>query len=84
MQRLRKPGPEAAALRAIELDENLAAAPRIAANQIDKAMDWIEKGFESHDPQMVYLTTPAQMFEPLFGDPRFIAICQKMNLPFPE
>ena len=53
----------------------------IIANQPDKAMDWIEKGFELHDPIMTYITKSAQIFDPLFGNPRFIAICKKMNLP---
>jgi len=52
----------------------------IIANQSDKAMDWIEKGFESHDPLMSYITQTAHILEPLFGNPRFIAICEKMNL----
>jgi tetratricopeptide (TPR) repeat protein len=56
----------------------------IIANQPDKAMDWIEKGFELHDPIMTYITKSAQIFEPLFGNPRFIAICKKMNLPLPK
>jgi TolB-like protein len=56
----------------------------IVANQLDKAMDWVEKGFEMHDPLMTYITTPARYFDALFGDSRFIAICQKMNLPLPE
>jgi serine/threonine protein kinase len=56
----------------------------IIANQPDKAMDWIEKGFELHDPQMTYITATGQYFNQLFGDPRFIAICQKMNLPLPK
>ena len=34
----------------------------IMANQPDKAMDWIEKGFELHDPLMTYITTSAQYF----------------------
>ena len=52
----------------------------IIANQSDKAMDWIEKGFESHDPLMSYITQTAHILEPLFGNPRFISICKKMNL----
>jgi tetratricopeptide (TPR) repeat protein len=55
----------------------------IIANQPDRAMDWIEKGFDFHDPQMTYITKSAQFFEPLFGNTRFIAICKKMNLPVP-
>jgi TolB-like protein len=56
----------------------------IIANQPDKAMDWIEKGFESHDPLMSYITQTAHILKPLFGNPRFIAICEKMKLPVPE
>jgi TolB-like protein len=56
----------------------------IVADQPEKAMDWIEKGFSLHDPLMTYLTRSAHMFEPLFGNPRFIDICRKMNLPLPK
>ena len=55
----------------------------IMANQPDKAMDWIEKGFELHDPQITYITATGRFFEQLFGNPRFIAICEKANLPLP-
>ena len=54
----------------------------IIANQPDKAMDWIEKGFESHDPLMTYMFISRS--GPLFGNPRFIAICEKMKLPLPK
>jgi hypothetical protein len=60
------------------------ATKYIIADQPDKAMDWIEKGFESHDPLMTYIATPARCFDRLFGDPRFIAICEKMKLPLPK
>ena len=53
----------------------------IIANQPDKAMDWIEKGFELHDPQITYIAATGRFFEQLFGNPRFIAICEKANLP---
>jgi serine/threonine protein kinase len=56
----------------------------IIANQPDKAMDWIEKGFEIHDPQMTYIAAAGRFFEQLFGNRRFVAICEKMNLPLPE
>ena len=56
----------------------------IIANQPDKAMDWIEKGFELHDPLMTYITKSAHILDPLFENPRFIAICKKMNLPLPK
>jgi len=56
----------------------------IVANQLDKGVDWVEKGFEMHDPLMTCITTPARYYDALFGNPRFIAICQKMNLPLPK
>ena len=52
------------------------------ANQPDKAINWIEKGFESHDPLMTYMFISRS--GPLFENPRFIAICEKMNLPLPK
>jgi TolB-like protein len=52
----------------------------IIANQPGRAMDWVEKGFKSHDPLMVYITRSGHVLEPLFGNPRFIDICKKMNL----
>lgn len=54
----------------------------IMADQPDKAMDWLEKGFEMHDPQVTYLTM--YNFDPLFDNPRFIDIVEKMNLPLPN
>jgi len=56
----------------------------LVADETDKAMDWVEKGFEMHDPLMTYNTTPARWLEPLHGDPRFIAVCEKMKLPLPQ
>ncbi len=56
----------------------------LVADQPEKSMDWVEKGFEMHDPLMTYITAPARYFDRLFGDPRFIAICEKMKLPLPE
>jgi hypothetical protein len=55
----------------------------IIANQPDKAMDWIEKGFEQRDAQLGYIVASGRGFEPLYGNPRFIAICEKVNLPIP-
>jgi hypothetical protein len=47
------------------------------ADQSYKAMDWVEKGFEMHDPLMTYITTPARYFDRFFGDPRFMAFVRK-------
>jgi hypothetical protein len=56
----------------------------VYANQLDKAMDWIEKGYEMHDPQMTYITTRMYNIDPLFTNPRFIEIAEEMNLPLPN
>jgi TolB-like protein len=55
----------------------------IMVNQLDKAMDWIERGFEIHCQSMPYIVTHSLLCEPLFDNPRFISIVQKMNLPLP-
>jgi TolB-like protein len=56
----------------------------IMANKPDKAMDWIEKGYEIHDPGMPYISTHCFSMDPLFSNPRFIDIIKKMNLPLPK
>ena len=55
----------------------------VMVDQADKAMDWIEKGFEVRDPNMPYIATHGFLFDPLFDNPRFIEIIKKMNLPLP-
>ena len=56
----------------------------IYANRPDKAMDWIEKGFEMHDHQMPYIASGIWHLDTLYENPRFIAILEKMNLPLPK
>lgn len=56
----------------------------VYANQLDKAMEWIEKMYEIHDPQMTYITTRLHNLDPLFKNPRFIEIAKEMKLPLPK
>lgn len=51
-------------------------------DQSYKAMDWVEKGFEMHNPLMTYITTPARYFDCLSRNPRFMAICEKISFYF--
>jgi TolB-like protein len=53
-------------------------------NQLEKVLDYLEKGYEMHDPQMIYITTQMYHFDPLFDNPRFLDIVKKMNLPLPK
>ena len=46
----------------------------------EKALDWMDKGFETHDPNLPYLLA-YPLFYPLHAEPRFQEIARKMNLP---
>jgi tetratricopeptide (TPR) repeat protein len=49
--------------------------------QNDKAMDWLEKGYEIHHPSMPYILS---RWDQLHDNPRYIALLKKMNLPIPK
>jgi TolB-like protein/Tfp pilus assembly protein PilF len=50
-------------------------------NKHDKALDWLEKGIEIHDPMMPYIGCGD--FRPYIpkDNPRYVALLKKMNLP---
>jgi TolB-like protein len=52
-------------------------------NQYDKAMDWIETLYQTHNPNMPYLVTGYVKLDSLYDNPRFITILGEMNLPIP-
>lgn len=58
------------------------AGKYMIVNQPDKAMDWLEKGFEMHHTGMPFIASLFN-FDPLFDNPRFLNIVEKMNLPLP-
>jgi tetratricopeptide (TPR) repeat protein len=60
------------------------AGSYMKVDQPDKALEWLEKGYENHSQIMPYIATKGFGFEPLFDHPRFIAILDKMNLPHPN
>jgi tetratricopeptide (TPR) repeat protein len=52
-------------------------------NQYDKALDWLEIGYEVNDPNMPYIGTGFNSIDSLYDHPRILAIMDKMNLPLP-
>ena len=53
------------------------------AGEKDKAIEWLEKGLEFHDPVLPYLGLPA--FADLLGDePRYQELLRKIGLPVDE
>jgi tetratricopeptide (TPR) repeat protein len=50
----------------------------------DKAMDYYEKGYEIHHPNMPNISLLASKYELLKDNPRYIELLKKMNLPLPE
>ena len=49
----------------------------------DRALDWLEKAFELHEPNIPYIIANRTQFGELYEHPRFIAIIEKMGLPKP-
>jgi len=49
------------------------------AQEYDEALEWLERAFETRDPNMPFITLP--VFDPLRSDPRFRDLLRRMNLP---
>jgi serine/threonine protein kinase/tetratricopeptide (TPR) repeat protein len=49
------------------------------AGEKDKALDWLQRGLEIHDPALPYLGL--HCFDDIRPDPRFQELLRKMNLP---
>jgi len=55
------------------------AAAYVMAGDKERALEWLEKGFELHDANMAYLGFPG--FDSLRSGPRFQDLLRRMNLP---
>lgn len=55
----------------------------LAAGEKDKAIEWLEKGFEVHDPVSPYLSC-MPIYDDIRPDPRFQELLRRMNLPMDE
>lgn len=52
----------------------------VQAGNKNKALDWLEVGYEKRDQNMPYLCWP--LFDPIRDEPRFQEIARKMGLPY--
>ena len=53
------------------------------AGHIERALDWMERGEAGWDPAMPYLVAaPATLGEPIASHPRYLAILDRMGLPY--
>jgi len=59
------------------------ATPFAMAGNAGKAVEWLEKGLEQHDPQMPYVGSLGA-FHRITNDPGYQQILTKMNLSVPE
>jgi tetratricopeptide (TPR) repeat protein len=50
------------------------------AGNIERAMDMLDRAYEMHDPNLPFLSHPG--YDRLRDEPRFQALCEKMNLPY--
>jgi tetratricopeptide (TPR) repeat protein len=56
------------------------AAWYVFAGDYDKSIDWLERAFDVHDPQLLYISLK-NIYDPLRSDPRFQDLLRRMNLP---
>jgi tetratricopeptide (TPR) repeat protein len=55
------------------------ASSCIKAGEYDQALDWLEKSYEDHDPNLLYLGLPR--YDPVRSDPRFQTLLRRIGLP---
>jgi hypothetical protein len=71
---------QAADLRAAGQQSWVAAQLYVRAGQPDLALDWLERAYESRNPNLPYISV-SPVFDPVRDHPRFRALLQRMNLP---
>lgn len=72
---------EAAKERYVDFD--ILGYRNLELGNYDKAMDYFEKAYEIHHPNLPYFGGLANDYEQLRENPRYIALLKKMNLPLP-
>jgi hypothetical protein len=62
------------------LDPAVMATAYASVGDIDRAIEWCEKGMQERAPNMVYMNAGAT-WDPVRKDPRFQAMFREMNFP---
>jgi serine/threonine-protein kinase len=70
----------AARSRATNTARPAVATQFLKAGDIDRAMEWLERSYQAHDPNMPYISV-APVYDPLRGDPRFQDLLRRLKLP---
>jgi TolB-like protein len=70
----------AARLHATGVESYYVAQLYKRAGATNQAVEWLEKAFEAHDPNISYVGVNP-IFDDLRGDPRFQNLLRRMNLP---
>jgi TolB-like protein/Tfp pilus assembly protein PilF/predicted Ser/Thr protein kinase len=68
-------GPERARLAPL-----MASRLYLALGEEQKALDWLEKSYQDHNPYLVFLNV-SERYRPLRSDPRFQDLLRRMNFP---
>jgi hypothetical protein len=50
------------------------------AGENDRALDWLERGYEARDPNLPSISDSPEV-DPLRSEPRFQALLRRLNLP---
>ena len=64
----------------IWLDPAVMAQAYAGLGDLDRAIEWSQKGIAERSPNMIYMKAGAH-YDPVRGDPRFQALLRQMNFP---
>jgi TolB-like protein len=53
----------------------------LRAGEQERALEWLEREYDDHSPNLPYISSGHSIFDPLRRHPRFGALLRKMNLP---
>jgi tetratricopeptide (TPR) repeat protein len=65
------------------MEPTMIASDYMRIEKYEKVLDWLEKGYEIHSPNMPYIGTCEFRIDELKDNPRYIKLMEKMNLPLP-